>query len=65
EWSTSILYSLLNKRTNTIITTNLTSEEIRRKYGSRIVSRMLKGCDDRHMMNFEGLDDERRKLWKK
>lgn len=65
DWSVSILYSLLNKRTNTIITTNLTSEEIRRSYGSRIVSRMLKGCDERHMMNFEGLEDERRKLWKK
>ncbi|HEM9634198.1 TPA: ATP-binding protein [Streptococcus agalactiae] len=63
DWSTSIIYSLLNKRTNTIITTNLTPAEIRKKYGERIASRIRKGCDKSHIMEFEGLDDERMKLW--
>ncbi|KPJ21793.1 ATP-binding protein [Streptococcus phocae] len=63
DWSTSIIYSLLNKRTNTIITTNLTPAEIRKCYGERIASRIRKGCDKSHIMEFEGLEDERMKLW--
>lgn len=64
DWSTSIIYSLLNKRTNTIITTNLTPVEIRKNYGERIASRIRKGCDKSHIMDFTGLEDERIKLWK-
>lgn len=63
DWSTSIIYSLLNKRTNTIITTNLTPAEIRRIYGERIASRIRKGCDKSHIMEFDGMEDERMKLW--
>lgn len=63
DWSTSIIYSLLNKRTNTIITTNLTPAEIRRIYGERIASRIRKGCDKSHIMEFEEMEDERMKLW--
>lgn len=63
EWSISIFYSLLNKRTNTIITTNLTPAEIRKTYGERIASRIRKGCDKSHVMEFDGMDDERMKLW--
>lgn len=63
DWSTSIIYSLLNKRTNTIITTNLTPAEIRKIYGERIASRIRKGCDKSHIMEFDGMEDERMKLW--
>lgn len=63
DWSISIIYSLLNKRTNTIITTNLTPAEIRKIYGERIASRIRKGCAKSHIMDFAGLEDERIKLW--
>lgn len=65
DWSNSIIYSLLNKRTNTIITTNLSANEIRKSYGERITSRILKGCSKDHIMTFDGLEDERIKLWSK
>ena len=65
DWSNSIIYSLLNKRTNTIITTNLSAVEIKKAYGERITSRILKGCSQDHIMAFDGLEDERIKLWRK
>lgn len=63
DWSKGIIYSILNKRTSTIITTNLSSGDLVSAYGKRIMSRILKGCPDEHIMNFAGLEDERRKLW--
>ncbi|HHL0476243.1 TPA: DNA replication protein, partial [Streptococcus agalactiae] len=32
-------------------------------YGERIASRIRKGCDKNHIMEFEGMEDERMKLW--
>lgn len=63
DWSKEIIYSILNKRTRTIITTNLSSKELAGSYGKRIASRLLKGCPKEHIMDFAGLDDERVKLW--
>lgn len=63
DWSKEIIYSILNKRTRTIITTNLTAGELVDSYGKRIASRLLKGCPKEHIMDFAGLDDERVKLW--
>lgn len=64
DWSKSIIYSVLNKRTSTIITTNLSAKDLSREYGKRIVSRILKGCPNEHIMDFAGLEDERRRLRK-
>lgn len=63
DWSKEVIYSILNKRTRTIITTNLTAGELVDSYGKRIASRLLKGCPKEHIMDFAGLDDERMKLW--
>lgn len=63
EWSSNLIYSILNKRTNTIITTNLTPPEIQRRYGKRIFSRIFKGVGQEHVYQFKNSTDERIKLW--
>lgn len=63
EWSSNLIYSILNKRTNTIITTNLTPDEIQRRYGKRIFSRIFKGVGKEHVYQFKNGTDERIKLW--
>lgn len=63
EWSSNLIYSILNKRTNTIITTNLTPDEIQRRYGKRIFSRIFKGVGKEHVYQFKNGIDERIKLW--
>lgn len=64
EWSSNLIYSILNKRTNTIITTNLTPPEIQRRYGKRIFSRIFKGVGQEHVYQFKNRTDERMNLWK-
>ena len=63
EWSSNLIYSILNKRTNTIITTNLTPDEIQRRYGKRIFSRIFKGVGKEHVYQFKNKTDERVNLW--
>lgn len=63
EWSSNLIYSILNKRTNTIITTNLTPPEIQRRYGKRIFSRIFKGVGQDHVYQFKNRTDERMNLW--
>lgn len=59
EWSSSILYNILNKRANTIVTTNLTSNQIKKRYGEPFLTRMMKGVDEHHYMTFDNLTNKR------
>nr|DAL36780.1 MAG TPA_asm: Replicative helicase [Caudoviricetes sp.] len=59
EWSSSILYNILNKRANTIITTNLTSHGISKRYGMPFFTRLMKGADEHHCMTFDNLTNKR------
>ena len=63
EWSSGILYSILNKRTKTIITTNLAPEDIKGTYGKRIYSRIFKGTGygstNEHVYRFHSKQDKR------
>lgn len=63
DWATSLIYSILNKRSRTIITSNLSPDKLSDRYGKRVASRILKGCTKERIMRFDGLEDERRKLW--
>ena len=60
EWSFRILYNILNKRANTIITTNLTAQEIQKRYGRPFMSRLMKGVDNEHLMVFNDLKNKRK-----
>lgn len=59
EWSANLIYSVLNKRNNTIITTNLTEDELKKRYGKRIYSRIFKGVGQEHVYYFKNKNDER------
>lgn len=59
EWSFSILYNILNKRANTIITTNMTGEQIQKRYGRPFMTRLMKGVDENHLMTFNDLSNKR------
>lgn len=66
EWSSGILYSILNKRTKTIITTNLSSQDIMGTYGKRVYSRVFKktglGTTNEHVYQFKTQQDKRMML---
>ncbi len=63
EWSNGILYSILNKRTKTIITTNLSPQDILGTYGKRVYSRIFKktgiGTTNEHVYQFKTQQDKR------
>lgn len=63
EWSNGILYSILNKRTKTIITTNLSPQDIMGIYGKRVYSRVFKktglGTTNEHVYQFKTQQDKR------
>lgn len=61
--SENVLYEILDKRTRTIITTNLTGQDLIDKYGNRVYSRMMKGVDEKHFMTFDDIKDKRRLLF--
>ncbi len=63
EWSFSILYNILNKRSNTIITTNLISADIQKRYGRPFMSRLMKGVDKDHLMVFNDLTNKRKQYF--
>ena len=66
EWSNGILYSILNKRTKTIITTNLNPRDIAGTYGKRVYSRIFKktglGTTNEHVYQFKTQQDKRMML---
>lgn len=66
EWSNGILYSILNKRTKTIITTNLSPQDIMGTYGKRVYSRVFKktglGTTNEHVYQFKTQQDKRMML---
>lgn len=66
EWSNGILYSILNKRTKTIITTNLSPRDIMGTYGKRVYSRVFKktglGTTNEHVYQFKTQQDKRMML---
>ncbi|CKU21286.1 DNA replication protein [Mycobacterium tuberculosis] len=63
EWSFTILYNILNKRSNTIITTNLISTDIQKRYGRPFMSRLMKGVDKDHLMVFNDLTNKRKQYF--
>lgn len=61
DWEQDLLFSVLDKRTRTIINTNLTGKELRTVYNSRNYSRILKGLDG-NTFKAEGIADKRFRL---
>lgn len=62
EYNQRILFSILNARNRTIITTNLNSDELRAIYNPKIVSRIFKGVEG-HIIKFtEKTSDKRTKI---
>ena len=66
QFTTSVLYNLintrLNKRQSTIINTNLTQDEFRKRYWDRITSRVL---GEYTVLPFLGTDVRAQKLSRK
>lgn len=58
ECSQDVLTKVLDSRTETIITTNLDSKELRNKYHGRIYSRIFRGIDNK-AFNFKDIKDKR------
>lgn len=62
DWSKEILFSILDNRNCTIITSNLrSSAEIGNIYGEAIKDRICKGVDRQHGISFDGMKSQRRK----
>jgi len=62
DFKSGVLRSILNARVNrpTIITTNLTSSEIKKLYNdARLVSRIFAGASKEHVLNFVNVKDHR------
>ena len=60
DFTTKILYAVINGRMNkpTIITTNLTSNDMKNMYDSKLVSRMFRGAKG-HVIAFKETNDKR------
>lgn len=63
EWSTNIIYSILDKRERTIITTNFNARELEAKYNKQTVSRLNKGVTSDWVIKFDELEDYRQRLY--
>lgn len=62
DWSKSILFSILDNRNCTIITSNLSSSaDIESVYNQAIMDRACKGVDKDHGFRFDGMNSMRRK----
>ena len=57
-----VLFQILNARSRTIITTNLSGQELKKIYNPKIVSRMLENAKQEHFINMTGINDNRRKF---
>ncbi|AKI28583.1 DnaC-like helicase loader [Streptococcus phage APCM01] len=62
EWSAGIIYSILNARDKTIITTNLEPKFLAQKYGKRLYSRIFKGSTKKDVYRMQNQKDERIKF---
>ena len=60
EWTYRVLYSILNNRSNTLITTNMSADKIEERYGRPFLDRIMKGVDKEHVLKFEDLKSKRR-----
>lgn len=60
DYTTKTLYAIINGRMSkpTIITSNLTSKEMRKMYDSKLISRMFRGADG-HVIAFKETNDKR------
>ncbi len=60
DFTTRVLYSIMNGRMNkpTIITTNLTSKELTKKYDQKLISRFFRGAEG-HVIKFDKTNDKR------
>lgn len=60
DYTTQILYAVMNARQDkpTIFTTNLSNENLVKKYDTKLVSRMFKGAEG-HFVKFEKTTDKR------
>lgn len=64
DWSKGILFSILDNRNRTIITTNFEeSKEIEDRYGAAITDRIFKGVNAQHAVNFKGMKSKRRQFF--
>lgn len=62
EYNQRVLFSILNSRTRTIITTNLSSRELEEIYNPKIVSRIYRGVEG-HIIKFtKATKDKRSKI---
>ena len=59
KWKKDFLYNLLDARDKTIITTNLTGQEMKNIYDSSLVSRVAKGAKDLTFKYPESAEDRR------
>lgn len=59
NWKKDFLYNLLDARDKTIITTNLTGQEMKNIYDSSLVSRVAKGAKDLTFKYPESAEDRR------
>lgn len=62
EWSAGVIYSVLNARDKTIITTNLEPKFLAQKYGKRLYSRIFKGSTKKDVYRMQNQKDERIKF---
>ena len=59
NWKKDFLYNLLDARDKTIITTNLTGQEMKNIYDSSLVSRVAKGAKDLTFKYPDSAEDRR------
>ena len=60
EYVQQVLFGVLNKRSRTIITTNLSSKELSEIYNPKLLSRMYKGVvKNNAIIKFEKTEDKR------
>ncbi|CAI3349436.1 ATP-binding protein [Enterococcus cecorum] len=57
-----VLFQILNARSRTIITTNLSGQELKQVYNPKIISRLLENSESEHFINMTGIKDNRRKF---
>ncbi len=62
EWSAGVIYSILNARDKTIITTNLEPKFLAQKYGKRLYSRIFKGSTKNDVYRMHNQKDGRIKF---
>lgn len=62
NYTQSVLFGILNARQRTIITTNLTSDDLEEIYNAKIISRLYKGVEG-HLIKFtKATSDKRSKI---